>query len=496
MKKIAFAALIVLGSHAISAHAEISYEHYNIASIEQINKIRDRYKQLYDKNLLLPDDLNAMSHDVDAATKSDEKAIRTFIEEHALDELETRSLLVKIDFTRIRMKHLEQCDKDLYCNLMLTLDEATELRKTMESLNDKKPVVTPASTRTINLIDYNDEDKRYLAQECAHTYYCKNVPITVYVARLSKEDHINSAGNISENLSEILMQDRTNFYKAIKRDPEDTGDKYFLNASNRTEWPYDCSNLGTVDAHDIRNKIFYDTPLVRVLVYREFYRGIQDKICSRVTLVDQDGSQKPSPQANKYPFDNGADELQEIKALDDKLNALWKDIKSQLTSDEFSTVQIAQRRWLKERDACGPDNACIKEKYERRLRLLESLIGTQPMREFSLSDKDSKDRRANSSTVIQPKRDVSINELSQEEAKRQYELEERDAEEEAKKDYELELKKYELERDAYYKAKQAQFGQRQEAQTELRMKLEEEMRAKEAARIRQTEKQGKSVEQR
>lgn len=56
-----------------------------------------------------------------------------------------------------------------------------------------------------------------------------------YVARLSAADHYNSKGVRLDNPAAIIRQDRANFHKYGKRDPEDQSDRYFATAKNR-QW--------------------------------------------------------------------------------------------------------------------------------------------------------------------------------------------------------------------------------------------------------------------
>lgn len=58
-------------------------------------------------------------------------------------------------------------------------------------------------------------------------------PLEVYVARLSDQDHFNSNGERLRTVAGIIRQDRANFHRFYRRDPEDTGDAFFASADNR-----------------------------------------------------------------------------------------------------------------------------------------------------------------------------------------------------------------------------------------------------------------------
>lgn len=86
-----------------------------------------------------------------------------------------------------------------------------------------------------------------------------------YVARLSAADHYNSKGVRLDNPAAIIRQDRANFHKYGKRDPEDQSDRYFATAKNR-QW---LENMlrGSRPPAGVRNEIVNGTPLVEVIVY-------------------------------------------------------------------------------------------------------------------------------------------------------------------------------------------------------------------------------------
>lgn len=57
--------------------------------------------------------------------------------------------------------------------------------------------------------------------------------LDLYGANLSARDRVNSKGQPLHSLREILRQDRANYHRFGKRDPEDQGDSLFRSAENR-----------------------------------------------------------------------------------------------------------------------------------------------------------------------------------------------------------------------------------------------------------------------
>jgi hypothetical protein len=54
-----------------------------------------------------------------------------------------------------------------------------------------------------------------------------------FVARLSHRDHFNSRGERLTTIAQIIRQDRANFHRFNRRDPEDTSDSVFNEYENR-----------------------------------------------------------------------------------------------------------------------------------------------------------------------------------------------------------------------------------------------------------------------
>lgn len=57
--------------------------------------------------------------------------------------------------------------------------------------------------------------------------------IVSYHARLSEQDHRDSAGRRLTSVAAILSQDRANYHRFHKRDPNDQGDSFFNSAQHR-----------------------------------------------------------------------------------------------------------------------------------------------------------------------------------------------------------------------------------------------------------------------
>jgi uncharacterized protein YraI len=87
----------------------------------------------------------------------------------------------------------------------------------------------------------------------------------VYYAKLSAQDHYNSRGIRLNSVAAILRQDRANFHKYFRRDPEDTGEPFFANEYNRSMLEQIIRR--SYIPPQIRNAILYGEPYVRVTVY-------------------------------------------------------------------------------------------------------------------------------------------------------------------------------------------------------------------------------------
>ena len=56
-----------------------------------------------------------------------------------------------------------------------------------------------------------------------------------YFARLGPQDMVNSSGARLTDFSAILQQDRANYHRFNRRDPDDTGDAFFASAAARAQ---------------------------------------------------------------------------------------------------------------------------------------------------------------------------------------------------------------------------------------------------------------------
>ena len=88
-----------------------------------------------------------------------------------------------------------------------------------------------------------------------------------YTARLSEQDHFSSDGVRLTSPAAIIRQDRANYYKFHRADPEDEGDRYFNTAEHR-ERLEEMLEHGHTDRKAYR-AIVDGTPLIHVVVYRE-----------------------------------------------------------------------------------------------------------------------------------------------------------------------------------------------------------------------------------
>ena len=89
--------------------------------------------------------------------------------------------------------------------------------------------------------------------------------IESYIARIGPDDHYSSQGVRLKSVAEILRQDRANFHRFSRGDPEDQYDSYFRRASHR-------SYIARYYRHGIiepglASEILYGDPLIRVEVY-------------------------------------------------------------------------------------------------------------------------------------------------------------------------------------------------------------------------------------
>jgi Bacterial SH3 domain len=90
--------------------------------------------------------------------------------------------------------------------------------------------------------------------------------IESYVARLSERDHFNSEGQRLASAAAIIRQDRANFHRFGRRDPEDQGDGFFADEGNRQilETILERGNA----TQSVLSRIINGTPLIKVDIYR------------------------------------------------------------------------------------------------------------------------------------------------------------------------------------------------------------------------------------
>ncbi|GAA5542610.1 hypothetical protein [Brucella sp. NBRC 113783] len=93
-------------------------------------------------------------------------------------------------------------------------------------------------------------------------------PIESYYARLSAEDHFNSAGERLTTAAAIIRQDRANFHVYGKRDREDDSDYTFSDKANRARLERMIANghyLGGAES-----AVLNGTPLIYVEIYENY----------------------------------------------------------------------------------------------------------------------------------------------------------------------------------------------------------------------------------
>ena len=91
--------------------------------------------------------------------------------------------------------------------------------------------------------------------------------VAVYSARLSRQDHYASDGVRLESPAAVIRQDRANFHKFHRPDPEDEGDDFFDSAEHRALLERALERGHTPRA--AYRAIMGGTPLITVTVYRD-----------------------------------------------------------------------------------------------------------------------------------------------------------------------------------------------------------------------------------
>ncbi len=92
-----------------------------------------------------------------------------------------------------------------------------------------------------------------------------------YTARLSSQDHFSSSGARLSSAAAIIRQDRANFHKFGRQDPEDEGDQYFAAARNREVLEVMLERGSST--RGALNSIVNGTPLVQVSIFRDERSG-------------------------------------------------------------------------------------------------------------------------------------------------------------------------------------------------------------------------------
>jgi flagellar biosynthesis GTPase FlhF len=87
-----------------------------------------------------------------------------------------------------------------------------------------------------------------------------------YVTRIGPHDKYSSRGVPLKKAAEIVRQDRANYYRFYKRDPEDMPDQFFSSMKNRALLEK-MVRRGTI-SRKVKRAIVYDYPLIRVNVYK------------------------------------------------------------------------------------------------------------------------------------------------------------------------------------------------------------------------------------
>jgi len=87
-----------------------------------------------------------------------------------------------------------------------------------------------------------------------------------YVAFLSEADHFNSSGERLRSAAAIIRQDRANFHRFGRRDPQDENDRFFADEDNRAALEQ-MLERGRADPGVI-SRIVNGTVLIRVNIYR------------------------------------------------------------------------------------------------------------------------------------------------------------------------------------------------------------------------------------
>jgi hypothetical protein len=93
-----------------------------------------------------------------------------------------------------------------------------------------------------------------------------------FIARLSERDHFNSRGERLNTIAHIIRQDRANFHRFNRRDPEDQPDGIFHEYENRRILEI-LVDRASVENGAVAAIIINQTPLVRVNIYSGMANG-------------------------------------------------------------------------------------------------------------------------------------------------------------------------------------------------------------------------------
>jgi hypothetical protein len=88
-----------------------------------------------------------------------------------------------------------------------------------------------------------------------------------YIAFLSEADHFNSNGQRLTSAAAIIRQDRANYYRFGRGDPEDQDDRFFRDIGNRAALEA-MLDRGRASPGTI-SRIVNGTALIRVDIYRD-----------------------------------------------------------------------------------------------------------------------------------------------------------------------------------------------------------------------------------
>lgn len=95
-------------------------------------------------------------------------------------------------------------------------------------------------------------------------------PICSYEAKLSQKDHFNSRGDEIDKAYGVIMQDRANYYRFKKQDPQDSEDCIFKTQRARISIRK-LFQKGKI-SNKTRKIILNSTPLVKIDVYKKYLK--------------------------------------------------------------------------------------------------------------------------------------------------------------------------------------------------------------------------------